>query len=159
MTGPPESRHAGGRTGSMRDELLNGETFRTVTVTRVVVESWPDQYNQIRPHRGLGMKTPAAFAAYAESDNDATYREGSVRVTTNALAGPVPRYDRRIERVRNSHNRRNKLNRPGESGDFACCQGEVGDPVRRKSARCSSAAVDDQRPIFRLRRSGRYSHR
>jgi len=58
--------------GSMRDELLNGETFRTVTETRVVIESWLDQYNQIRPHRGLGMKTPAAFAAYASSHNDAT---------------------------------------------------------------------------------------
>lgn len=62
--------------GSMRDELLNGESFRTVTETRVVIESWLDQYNQIRPHRALGMKTPAAFAAYCETHNEATNESG-----------------------------------------------------------------------------------
>ena len=62
--------------GSMRDELLNGESFRTVTETRVVIDSWLDQYNQIRPHRALGMKTPAAFAAYCESTNTATNESG-----------------------------------------------------------------------------------
>jgi len=49
--------------GSMRDELLNGETFRTITEARVVIDAWIDQYNTFRPHRALGMKTPAAFAA------------------------------------------------------------------------------------------------
>lgn len=58
--------------GSMRDELLHGETFRTVTETRVVIDSWLEQYNQIRPHRALGMKTPAAFAAYCESQTQAS---------------------------------------------------------------------------------------
>ena len=48
--------------GSMRDELLNGETFRSVTEVRVVVNGWLDLYNEIRPHRALGMATPAAFA-------------------------------------------------------------------------------------------------
>lgn len=62
--------------GSMRDELLNGETFRTVTETRVVIEGWLDEYNQIRPHRALGMKTPAAFAAYCETHNEATDESG-----------------------------------------------------------------------------------
>ena len=49
--------------GSMRDELLNGETFRTVTEVRVVVNGWLEHYNQTRPHRALRMKTPAVFAA------------------------------------------------------------------------------------------------
>lgn len=47
--------------GSMRDELLNGELFRSVLEARVLVAEWVDRYNTIRPHRGLGMKTPAAF--------------------------------------------------------------------------------------------------
>jgi putative transposase len=54
--------------GTMRDELLHGETFRSVTEARVVIESWLVEYNTHRPHRGLQMKTPAAFAAYAESN-------------------------------------------------------------------------------------------
>jgi transposase InsO family protein len=49
--------------GSMRDELLNGEFFRTVLEARVVINEWIDGYNTIRPHRGLGYKTPAAFYA------------------------------------------------------------------------------------------------
>jgi putative transposase len=55
--------------GSMRDELLNGETFRTVIEARVVIGAWLDQYNQLRPHRSLGMRTPAAFVAYAGSQS------------------------------------------------------------------------------------------
>jgi putative transposase len=49
--------------GSMRDELLNGEFFRTVLEARAVINEWIDGYNTIRPHRGLGYKTPAAFYA------------------------------------------------------------------------------------------------
>ena len=48
--------------GSMRDELLNGEEFHSVTEARVVITGWVEIYNTIRPHRGLHMKTPAAFA-------------------------------------------------------------------------------------------------
>lgn len=47
--------------GSMRDEVLNGEHFRTVLEARVVVGQWIEQYNTIRPHRGLDYQTPAAF--------------------------------------------------------------------------------------------------
>jgi transposase InsO family protein len=49
--------------GSTRDELLNGEMFRTLTEARVVVDAWLDEYNNFRPHRALGMRSPAAFAA------------------------------------------------------------------------------------------------
>jgi putative transposase len=49
--------------GSMRDELLNGELFHTLLEARVVVGDWIASYNSSRPHRALGMMTPAAFAA------------------------------------------------------------------------------------------------
>jgi putative transposase len=49
--------------GSMRDELLNGEEFDSLLEARVVIGAWVEQYNSQRPHRGLGMMTPAAFAA------------------------------------------------------------------------------------------------
>jgi len=48
--------------GTMRDELLNGEQFVNLLEAQVVVGSWRAEYNQQRPHRGLGMLTPAAFA-------------------------------------------------------------------------------------------------
>ena len=47
--------------GTMRDEILNGETFRSVLEAKVVIDSFVERYNTIRPHRGLGHMTPAAF--------------------------------------------------------------------------------------------------
>jgi transposase InsO family protein len=49
--------------GTMRDELLNGEEFDSLLEARVVIAGWVEKYNTERPHRGLGMMTPAAFAA------------------------------------------------------------------------------------------------
>jgi putative transposase len=49
--------------GTMRDEVLNGEEFESVLEAGVVIEQWLVQYNSERPHRGLGMMTPSAFAA------------------------------------------------------------------------------------------------
>jgi putative transposase len=48
--------------GTMRDEVLNGESFHSVLEARVVIEGWLVEYNELRPHRGLGMRTPKAFA-------------------------------------------------------------------------------------------------
>src|SRR5207245_4283030 len=49
--------------GTMRDELLNGEEFDSLLEARVVISNWLIEYNTLRPHRGLGMLTPAAYAA------------------------------------------------------------------------------------------------
>ena len=49
--------------GTMRDEVLNGEDFDSVLEARVVITAWLDIYNRERPHRGLGMLSPLAFAA------------------------------------------------------------------------------------------------
>ena len=46
----------------MRDEVLNGETFHSVLEAQVVLSRWVEQYNTIRPHRGLRMLTPAALS-------------------------------------------------------------------------------------------------
>jgi transposase InsO family protein len=49
--------------GTMRDELLNGEEFDSLLEARVLIGAWVVEYNTQRPHRGLRMLTPAAFAA------------------------------------------------------------------------------------------------
>jgi transposase InsO family protein len=49
--------------GTLRDELLNGEEFDSLLEARVLINAWVEQYNTERPHRGLRMLTPAAFAA------------------------------------------------------------------------------------------------
>ena len=47
--------------GTMRNERLNGELFRSVLEARVVLGEWVEIYNTIRPHRGLNFQTPQAF--------------------------------------------------------------------------------------------------
>jgi len=48
--------------GKMRDELLNREIFTTLTETKVLIEQWRKEYNQIRPHSSLGYQPPAPEA-------------------------------------------------------------------------------------------------
>ncbi len=43
----------------VRDELLNRELFATLWEVQVLVERWRRHYNQIRPHRALGLRPPA----------------------------------------------------------------------------------------------------
>ena len=43
-------------------ELLNGELFYSLAEARVVIESWRQHYNTLRPHPSLGCKPPAPAA-------------------------------------------------------------------------------------------------
>jgi transposase InsO family protein len=51
--------------GKMRDELLAGEIFYSITEAQVIIEQWRWHYNQIRPHSALDYNppTPATFIA------------------------------------------------------------------------------------------------
>ena len=48
--------------GKLRDEILNREIFYSVREAKVIVENWRLEYNNLRPHSGLGYKSPAEFA-------------------------------------------------------------------------------------------------
>jgi len=48
--------------GKLRDELLNGEIFDTLTEAKVITEQWRRKYNTIRPHSSLGYRAPAPEA-------------------------------------------------------------------------------------------------
>ena len=43
----------------MRDELLNGEIFDTLTEAEILTRRWVDVYNTVRPHSSLGYRPPA----------------------------------------------------------------------------------------------------
>ena len=45
-----------------RRECLARELFYTLSEAMVVIAVWRRKFNQIRPHRSLGMKTPEEFA-------------------------------------------------------------------------------------------------
>ena len=45
--------------GKLRDELLNGEIFYTLTEAKVLVQRWRHLYNRARHHSALGYRPPA----------------------------------------------------------------------------------------------------
>lgn len=47
--------------GKFRDECLNAEWFASLREARVVIESYREQYNSVRPHSSLGYRTPHEF--------------------------------------------------------------------------------------------------
>jgi putative transposase len=46
----------------LRDEFLNCEEFESVADARAKATWWRREYNQVRPHSGLGMRTPQEFS-------------------------------------------------------------------------------------------------
>ena len=60
--------------GRFRDEILNRELFHSVKAAKVIVESWRLEYNNHRPHSGLGYRTPAGFAVLCIPSSSATPR-------------------------------------------------------------------------------------
>ena len=49
--------------GRLRDECLNETLFTSLSHARVALAAWQRDYNQVRPHSGLGGATPAEAAA------------------------------------------------------------------------------------------------
>lgn len=50
---------------SFRDECLNEHCFTSLLDAREIVEAWRNDYNQVRPHKSLGKRTPLEFAKLA----------------------------------------------------------------------------------------------
>jgi putative transposase len=48
--------------GKFRDECLNDSIFTTIAEARDIIERWRIDYNECRPHRSLGHRTPSAYA-------------------------------------------------------------------------------------------------
>ena len=59
---PWENGYVESFNGRLRDEILNGEFFYTVTEAKVLTERWRRHYNRFRPHSSLGYRPPAPEA-------------------------------------------------------------------------------------------------
>lgn len=44
--------------GTLRNEVLNAEWFHTTKQAQTAINVWFKQYNEIRPHHALAMRTP-----------------------------------------------------------------------------------------------------
>jgi transposase InsO family protein len=59
---PWENGYVESFNGKLRDELLNRELFLSLPEARYVLDEWRVEYNERRPHSGIGWQTPALFA-------------------------------------------------------------------------------------------------
>ena len=59
---PTDNGHIESFNGTFRDECLNAHWFTTLEDARQVIEAWRREYNESRPHRALGERTPYEFA-------------------------------------------------------------------------------------------------
>ena len=59
---PWENGYVESFNSKLRDELLNGEIFTTLTEAKIIIEQWRREYNQVRPHSALGYRPPAPEA-------------------------------------------------------------------------------------------------
>ncbi len=60
--------------GRLRDELLNETLFSSLAHARSALSNWRIDYNNHRPHSGLGWLTPAEFAQTINPRRDAVLR-------------------------------------------------------------------------------------
>jgi putative transposase len=70
----------------LRDELLNETLFTSLTQVRAVVNAWKDDYNNARPHSGLGNLTPSEFA---DRGANRPQRGGALRYVGGSAPRPV----------------------------------------------------------------------
>ncbi|KSV62449.1 hypothetical protein N185_08535 [Sinorhizobium sp. GW3] len=60
--------------GRLRDELLNETLFSSLPQARSALSNWRVDYNDHRPHSGIGWMTPAEFAQTINPRRDAVLR-------------------------------------------------------------------------------------
>jgi putative transposase len=59
-----------GWNGTFRDECLNVHWFKTLQEAKLLIESWRTEYNESRPHRSLGDRTPSQFASESAANRN-----------------------------------------------------------------------------------------
>ena len=82
---PWENGYVESFNGKLRDELLNGEIFYTLTEARVLVERWRNEYNTKRPHSSLGYRPPAPETVAAAPPLGGVSSLSSLEIATMAL--------------------------------------------------------------------------
>jgi putative transposase len=71
--------------GKLRDECLNQHWFLNVIEAKQIIESWRQEYNEVRPHSSLGNVPPAKFARRVSRLHLSTHQP----LPVNTLAGEL----------------------------------------------------------------------
>jgi putative transposase len=69
---PTDNAHVESFNGTLRSECLNTHWFKTLAEAQQIIEAWRREYNESRPHRALGERTPHEFARQIAASRDLT---------------------------------------------------------------------------------------
>ncbi|MEH7845959.1 IS3 family transposase [Rhizobium laguerreae] len=75
--------------GRLRDEFLNETLFSSLAHARSALSNWRSDYNDQRPHSGLGWLTPAEFAQTINPRRDAVLRSRNGSAPQPAATEPT----------------------------------------------------------------------
>ncbi len=62
--------------GTLRAECLDAHWFTTLAEAKQLIEEWRREYNESRPHRALGERTPSEFASQFAAQRELTGLQG-----------------------------------------------------------------------------------
>jgi putative transposase len=71
---PVENAYCESFNGKLRDECLNANWFATIADAQRTIEQWRQEYNEERPHKNLGRRTPAEFTRSLQPQPSTTER-------------------------------------------------------------------------------------
>jgi len=69
---PTDNAYIESFNGTLRAECLDVHWFTTLTEAKHIIEAWRREYNESRPHRSLGERTPSEFACQIALNGDLT---------------------------------------------------------------------------------------
>ena len=69
---PTDNAYVESFNGTLRAECLDVHWFATLTEAKRLIEAWRREYNDSRPHRSLGERTPNEFASQIAARRDLT---------------------------------------------------------------------------------------
>ena len=69
---PVENAFCESFNGKLRDECLSANWFASLADAQRVIEGWRREYNEERPHKNLGRRTPAEFTRSLQSQTPST---------------------------------------------------------------------------------------
>jgi transposase InsO family protein len=81
---PWENGYVESFNGKLRDELLDREIFYSLREAKVLIGTWREHYNRVRPHSSLGYRPPAP-ETIAAGPPSATLRADQQRKSVKAL--------------------------------------------------------------------------
>jgi putative transposase len=80
---PTDNAYVESFNGTLRAECLDAHWFATLTEAKQVIETWRREYNESRPHRALGERTPHEIACEFAASREFT----STTTDENSLSG------------------------------------------------------------------------